>query len=187
MSAEPLPRSSNPGELALLRGGIDVRGGRAVRVEHSVTRVRQGIRYVCTCSLAGQSVEIRSDSPAIVDSGDRLLVAGRVRGGVLRSLVAANLDHGVTYERARPRSLVALAVGFVVLGWVAFSTALSNARWAGGAELWWTIFPLALATLLFLGSQGVAAYLLYLARAIQRAAVLVNDADLPERSGDIHS
>lgn len=136
---------------------------------------------MCTCSLGGQTVEIRSDSPAIVEPGDRLLVAGKVRAGLLASLVAANLEHGVTYERANPRRLTALGAGFVLVACVACVTTVSDARWAPEAPLWWTLFPLAVASLLSLGLLGAGAYLLHLARAIRRAAALVSDTELRAR------
>ncbi len=161
-----------------MRLGMAVRGGRARHVKHSVKRVRQAIRHVCTCSVAGQAIEFRTDSPPILDTGDLILVAGPVRGGLLRSYAVANLEHGVSYERVQPWVLTALGIGFIVIGWVAFVSALWDAKWSPDVPLWWTVFPLAVASLLFMAFEGGGALFLYLAREIRRAIQIVGDAEL---------
>lgn len=178
MHTDPLSSGSKRDELSTVRLGIAVRGGRARHVKHSVKRVRQAIRHVCSCSVAGQSVEFRTDSPPILEAGDRVLVAGPIRGGLLRCYVVANLEHDVRYERVQPWLLTTLGIGFLTIGWVAIVSALLDARWSTAIPAWWTVFPLAVASVLFMAFEVGGAFFLYLAREIRRAIHIVDDEAL---------
>lgn len=183
MSLEAFSSGNEEAEVSSEHGGLAIRGGRARHVKHSVKRVRQAVRHVCTCSVAGQSVEIKTDSPPILESGDRVLVAGPIRGGTLRSYVAENLDHEVEYMRSEPWALSALGIAFLSIGWIAFVSALFDARWPPRGPLWWTVFPLALAALCFLLFEGAGAWFLYRAQEIRRARQILDDGELRARLG----
>jgi hypothetical protein len=80
-----------------------------------------------------------------------------------------------------PWVLSALGIGFIGIGWVCFVSALWGAKWSPGVPVWWTVFPLAVASLLFMAFEGGGAVLLYLAREIRRAVQIVGDAELRAR------
>lgn len=99
------PRASAAFEVE--RDGLVVRAGVA-----SGVRITAGVALL---KVAGKPASITAQGGALVDNGERVLIAGRLKGGVLQGLAYANLSNGATGALGPTALFTILGVVFMIV------------------------------------------------------------------------